>query len=209
MTRRHSTHPISRAEHKASRREEILDAAVAVLRRADRSDGSLSVEEVAGQLGVTRPIVYRYFGDRRGLALGVAERFAADLMESIDAALADPELAPRELLARTIDAYLAVVEKDANLYRYIFQEAGGLGSEQRGFVQDLAGRIAVVIGERLRAVGADTGPAEPWAFALIGMAHFAGDWWVERRSVTRARLVETLVQLSWDGLAAYAEPGPA
>lgn len=213
MPRRHESEhrrshrtPVSRADHKAARREEILDAAVAVLRAAGREDARLSVEEVASQLGVTRPIVYRYFGDRQGLALGVAERFASGLLASIEAALAEADLEPRDLLARTIDAYLRVVEDDANVYRYIFSEAGGLGIEQKGFVQALAGRIAIVIGERLRQVGADSGPAEPWAFALIGMAHFAGDWWIDRRTLSRERLVEYLVQLSWDGLASVADP---
>lgn len=186
----------------------MLDAAVAVLRRPDRRDGTLSVEEVAAELGVTRPVLYRYFGDRQGLALAVGQRFAAEVMDAIAVALAEPADDPRDLLVGTIDAYLRVVEADANLYRYVFSEASAAAAEQRGFVHEVAGRIASVVGERLRELGRDSGAAEPWAYALVGMTHQAGDWWLDRRSMPRARLVEYLVALAWDGLAAVATPVP-
>jgi hypothetical protein len=57
-----------------------------------------------------------------------------------------------------------------------------------------------VLGEQLRALGIDSGPAEPWAFGIVGMVHLAGDWWLERRTMTRARLVDDLTTLLWNGL---------
>jgi hypothetical protein len=33
------------------------------------------------------------------------------------------------------------------------------------------------------------------------MVHFAGDWWIERGAMPRARLVEYLTALVWDGMA--------
>ncbi|MEY2458619.1 MAG: hypothetical protein QOG30_449, partial [Acidimicrobiaceae bacterium] len=46
----------------------------------------------------------------------------------------------------------------------------------------------------------DSGPAEPWAFGIVGMVHLAGDWWLERRTMTRARLVDDITALLWTGL---------
>jgi hypothetical protein len=66
-------------------------------------------------------------------------------------------------------------------------------------------QVSVVMGEQLRALGLDSGPAEPWAFGLVGMVHAAGDWWVERRTMPRARLVEYLTSLLWDGIGGIAQ----
>jgi hypothetical protein len=64
--------------------------------------------------------------------------------------------------------------------------------------------VAVIMGERLRAIGADSGAAEPWAYGIVGMVHLAGDWWVNRRTMSREHLVGYLVSLLWDGLGSVA-----
>ncbi|MER3452813.1 MAG: hypothetical protein C4344_03870, partial [Acidimicrobiia bacterium] len=69
------------------------------------------------------------------------------------------------------------------------------------FVDELGRQLAGVIAERLRTVGGDPAAAAPWAYALVGMVGFAGDWWLEQRTMPRRRLVEYLTQLAWDGMA--------
>jgi AcrR family transcriptional regulator len=194
-----------RDTRRLARREELLDAAVEVIRR----DGpAVSMELIAAEAGVTKPIVYRHFGDRSGLVSALAKRFSDDLMGALQASLLrDAE--PRELLVGTIDAFLTFVEKEPNLYRFVVQHDEGGAEEMRGFVRQVAQQVAVVMGERLREIGHDSGAAEPWAYGLVGMVHFAGDWWVERRAMPRARLVEYLTALVWDGLAALEQPDTA
>src|SRR5437763_93256 len=72
------------------------------------------------------------------------------------------------------------------------------------FVRQVGQEVAVVIGEGMRQVGAGSGAAEPWAFGIVGMVHLAGDWWLERRSMPRARLVDYLTALVWNGMGASA-----
>jgi AcrR family transcriptional regulator len=184
-----------------ARREELLDAAAAVIRR----DGpAVSMEVIAAEAGVTKPIVYRHFGDRSGLVAALAKRFSDDLMGALQGSL-ERDAEPRELLVGTIDAYLAFVEKEPNLYRFVVQHVDGGAEELTGFVRQVAQAVSVVMGERLRQVGSDSGAAEPWAYGLVGMVHLAGDWWVERRAMPRARLVEYLTSLVWDGMAGLQE----
>ena len=191
-----------RDTRRLARREELLDAAVEVIRR----DGpAVSMESIAAAAGVTKPIVYRPFGDRSGLVAALAKRFSDELMGALQASLLrDAE--PRELLVGTIDAFLTFVENEPNLYRFVVQHDDGGAEEMTGFVRQVAQQVAVVMGERLRELGHDSGAAEPWAYGLVGMVHFAGDWWVERRAMPRARLVEYLTALVWDGLAALEQP---
>src|SRR5688572_28110997 len=73
-----------RNARRATRRAELMEAAV----RAIRRDGPLvSMDAIAAEAGVTKPIVYRHFGDRVGLASALAEQYGAALVAELDEAL--------------------------------------------------------------------------------------------------------------------------
>ena len=52
-----------------------------------------------------------------------------------------------------------------------------------------------------RRAGADSGAAEPWAFAIVGMTFAGASWWLERRTMSKDDLVNYLTQLLWSGLS--------
>jgi AcrR family transcriptional regulator len=208
--RAHRDERRSRARQRAraapeTRREEFVDAAVAVIRR----DGpNVSMDRVAAELGVTKPILYRHVGDRRVLARALAARFAEELTTELRRALTS-DRPPRDLLVQAIDAYVSFVERDPNVYRFLVRRAAvddpETGALLDDFLRHISQEVAVVLGEQLRAVGADSGAAEPWAYGLVGMVQLAGDWWLERRTMPRARLVEYLAALVWSGMAGLGD----
>jgi AcrR family transcriptional regulator len=156
--------------------------------------------QIAAQAGVTKPILYRHFGDRGGLVHALGERFSTDLMAELQAALqADAE--PRELIVSTIDTYIAFIERDPNIYRFLVHHVSGDGDTLITFMQQVGQQVALVVGEQLRAAGRDSGGAEPIGHGIVGMVHTAGHWWVEHRSMPRSRLVEYLADLLWAGVA--------
>lgn len=195
-------------------REELLEAAIRVVRR----DGpGASMDDIATEAGITKPILYRHFGDRSGLVAAVAEVFADELLGKLRNALAS-ERDPRALLTATIDAYLEFVEAEPEICRFLvrraLRESSEGGSTTAGFVDRIGRDVAVVLGEQLRRAGQDSGPAEPWAYGIVGMVHLAGDWWSDRRTMPRERLVAYLSDLLWfgfEGIARAGEgaPGPA
>ena len=167
------------------------------------------MEQLAKAGGVTKPILYRHFGDRDGLIQAIAQRFATDLLTSVTTPLTSDADA-RELLRSTVDSYVAFIERDPNLYRFMMQHPPERtdGAESIGSLIDIIARqVAQVMGERLRAAGRDSGAAVPWAYGIIGLVHNAGDWWVDDRTMSRQTLVDYLVTLLWDGL--NADPGVA
>ncbi|HEY2813400.1 MAG TPA: TetR/AcrR family transcriptional regulator [Acidimicrobiales bacterium] len=195
-------HEPDRLQRRAARREELIAAAL----RAIRRDGpGVSMEAIAAEAGCSKPIVYRHFGDREGLTEALGDLFAGELVNALDRALTQ-DLPPEELLHATIDTYLEFVERDPNLYRFLIGRLADPKStvETHGLVARVAQRVAVVLGEQMRALGLDSGPAEPWAFGIVGMVHLAGDWWLDRRTMTRERLVTYLTTLLWGGLGTAA-----
>ena len=175
-----------RAVRKEARREELLEAAI----RAIRRDGAeLSMEQLAAEAGVTKPILYRHFGDRSGLSAALGKHFSTALLTELESAL-QTEGEPRDVIVATIDAYISFIERDPHMYRFLVQRVAtdlvGAASIE-GFMRQVATSVALVLGEQLRQAGADSGGAEPIAHGIVGMVHAAGEWWLERQTMPRAR----------------------
>lgn len=188
-------------DRRAERRQQLLKAAVSAIREIGPG---VTMEQLANAGGVTKPIVYRHFGDRDGLIGAIAERFSADLLSSVTAPLSSDADA-RALLRATVDAYVSFIERETNLYRFMVQhppERSDGVPAMGGLVDLIARQVAQVAGERLRAAGRDSGAAVPWAYGIVGLVHQAGDWWVDDRTMSRDALVGYLVSLLWDGLGA-------
>ena len=183
------------------RRAELLDAATRVIRTGGPK---VSMDRIAAEAGITKPILYRHFGDRAGLIAALGERFAATLLTELSSSL-DSGAAPQQLLEKTIDAYLRVIESDPEVYQFISQRIAAEDPEAAAavgnFIRQVAAQVAVILGEQLREAKLDSGGAEPMAFGIVGMVHAAGDWWVERRSMPRHRLVTYLSSLLWGGIS--------
>ncbi len=192
------------------RRAELLDAADAVVRRRGPA---ASMDEIAAEASITKPILYRHFGDKGGLYRALAERYVEALMQELRSALAaDPD--PYRRLRATVDTYLAFIEREAEAYDFLVRRAAAERPETRrtlaGFVRQVADEVAAVMRGDLPRFGVDPGRAETWAFGIVGMVHLAGDRWMERRDQPRAELVDALCTLIWGGLSSLASaPGPA
>jgi AcrR family transcriptional regulator len=189
-------------DRRAARREELLDAALIAVRRLGPG---VSMNELAAEAGVTKPILYRHFGDREGLVAALAARFTADLMAELEKALLRPESNPRTTVESTVEAFVRFLERDPDVYRLLVhravREQPGAAEALGGFLRQVGRAIALVLGEQLRAVGADSGGAEVLAHGIVGLVHSSGDWWLENQTMPRARLVTYVTDLLWGGLS--------
>ncbi|HYI62681.1 MAG TPA: TetR family transcriptional regulator [Acidimicrobiales bacterium] len=189
------------------RRQAFLDAAVAAIRR---EGAKVSMEAIAREAGVTKPIVYRLFGDRDGLLRALGENMATQVLHEVTRALEEAGDNPKEMLRTAIAAYVALIDEDPEVYRFVTEQSSTApGATITGLSADVARAIAVVLGEQLRSRNADSGAAEPWAFGVVGMVHLAGDWWVRTRTLPRDQLVTYLVDLLWDGFVALGPVPPS
>jgi AcrR family transcriptional regulator len=194
--------PDREARHTA-KRQMLLEAAISVVRR---EGPGASMESIAREAGITKPIIYRAFGDREGLTKAVADRFAEELYLELETAITK-EVPDRERVRGAIDAYLAFVERDPQIARFLIQrrvwDVEETAVASTAFVRGIGERVAQALGEALRARGLDSGAAEPWAFGIVGMVHLAGDMWIERRTMPREDLTEYLTSLVWDGMSRF------
>ncbi|MDQ4118259.1 MAG: TetR/AcrR family transcriptional regulator [Actinomycetota bacterium] len=190
----------ARDRRRAERRSEMVEAAIDAVR--EHGPG-VSVAQIAGAAGITKPVLYRHFADRADLQRAVGETAAQMLMGRINPTL-ETEAEPVVHVAAVIDAFLAGIEDEPQLWRFVVHNPAEPtpGAE---IVEDVRSRIAALLatifGEHLRAAGRDSGGAEAWAYGLIGMVQSAGDWWLDRRTMSREALTNYLTSLIWGGIA--------
>ncbi|GAA4656651.1 MULTISPECIES: TetR family transcriptional regulator [Streptomyces] len=200
------------------RRRELLEAADRVVLR----DGpGASMNAIAAEAGITKPILYRHFGDKGGLYRALAVRHTDALLAALRAAL-DAPAQRRARVEATLDTYLAAIEARPQVYRFLMHPADDQseGQPEQGFdvgrhaaplLRRLGEELAQVVAERV-----DLGPdgaekARVWGHGIVGMMHAAGDWWLRDRPCPREQLVSHLTDLLWGRLADAGdrEGGPA
>ncbi|SHK91242.1 transcriptional regulator, TetR family [Pseudonocardia thermophila] len=191
----------------------MVQAAVQAIRR---HGPGVSVAEIAAEAGITKPVLYRHFTDRADLQLAVGQEAAAMLLARLEPALSEQGLEaaaadPRQFIADVVDAFLASIEEEPHLWRFVVHPT--LERATDSVVEDareqIARMLATLIGGRLRQLGLDSGGAEAWAHGLVGMVQSAGDWWLERRTMSRSALTDYLTTLIWGGVSGVlgtAEP---
>jgi AcrR family transcriptional regulator len=189
--------------HREQRRAEFVEATIAAVARKGPDVG---MEDVAAEAGVSKPVLYRHFTDKSDLYLAVGQRATELLMDRMGPALAaDGPIRAR--IERIVDAYLSVIEENPNLYRFVVKGSFVDRPVEKDVVREdknfIANTLARILGDYLRAFEMDSGGAEPWAHALVGMVQNAGDWWLDRQTMSRANLSDYLATIIWhaiDGL---------
>jgi AcrR family transcriptional regulator len=202
-----TTHRNEQQRSADQRRRELLEAADRVVLR----DGpQASMNAIAAEAGITKPILYRHFGDKGGLYRALAKRHTDALLANLQSALDAPADRRRRVEA-TLDTYLAAIEARPQVYRFLMHPSEDSGAQQpeQGFdtgrhsapvLRRMGEELARVIAERV-----DLGPnsevlARVWGHGIVGMMHAAGDWWLGERPCSRAELVKGLADLLWGRL---------
>lgn len=151
-------------------------------------DGA-SMSEIARLAGVSKGLLYHYFGDRHGFYLATVRDAVDGLIETIDDALAAQ---PTDELRAIISAFAAYCRNNAGIYRAVIRGGHGADTEvmaetqrARDFILD---RVLQLIGirrptavQKLRLVG--------W----IAFAEAATDEWVQMSRVSRTEFVDLLI----------------
>ena len=146
MTTR-TAHPARLSAHE--RREQLLDATKAIVAR--NGFHAVSIEAVAREAGITRPIVYGHFRDLSGLLEALVERESARALAQLEQFLPDvnAEGAPLDILLAGLEAYLRAARSDPVTWRLVLMPSEGAPAILRERIADgratAIGRIAAAL----------------------------------------------------------------
>src|SRR6266568_3101152 len=165
------TQPSSRRRLRAAdRRAQLLEVA----RRVFGNSGfhGVSMDDVAKEAGVTKPILYDHFPSKKELYLELLDEDLSALHESVKQALDSPT-GNRERIRRSFQAYFDFVDEQADGFRLMMQESVGAEKDFRERVERMRDAAVANLIERESEGRLDREHAEVVALALIGMVETA------------------------------------
>lgn len=187
---------------RAERERLILDSADAVF--GERGYSGASMEEIAERAGITKPIVYAYFGSKEELYLAAVSRSGRALMERLLAAVAAP--AAKEQLHAAAVAFFAFVIERREGWTVLGRERSAVPAvaESVGLVRSqIVSALAARIRETMDASGGLSAgiDAGALAHAVVGAGEALAGYTLERPGHTAEQLADQLFAAVWHGLA--------
>src|SRR5438067_7338203 len=180
-----------------------------ILRVARKVFGSkgfhgVSMDDVAREAGVTKPILYDHFSSKEALYLALLDADAQALEDRIRNALAAPT-GNRERIRASFQAYFDFVDEHAEGFRLLMQETVGTDDVFRSNVGRVRDRIMQEVSDLIvrESQGTiDRDEADDVALGLVGMGETAAQHDPGGARERRGRTVDTLVRLAWRGITA-------
>jgi len=188
---------------RAVREQQMLEVAERVF--AQRGYHATSVEVIAEAAGITKPMVYAYFGSKEGLFLACMEQARRRLFETI-AAAAPADAPPEEQMWGGILAFFTFVAEQRDSWTVLFGEApthgGPFAEEAVRLRQVIARLVGQLLGEAAAAEGVEAEAleaTEPLAHALVGAGESMAEWWQRHPEVTTEQVALRLMNFVWMG----------
>lgn len=184
-------------EHRASRRAQLVAAAVAAV---DDVGASATIADIAASAGVAKPVLYRYFADKNDLYRAVGDWAVEEVLDAVW----PPLLGQGPLRGRVsaaCRAYLAAIDEHPNVFFLLVEHHS---EEIAGGKERIAATFTRAFDELLRGLGLDAAGAEAWAHGIVGLGLAHGEWWMRRRTLNLEVSAEYLATFIWNAFEGFA-----
>ncbi|MGZ4760193.1 MAG: TetR/AcrR family transcriptional regulator, partial [Acidimicrobiales bacterium] len=159
----------------AERRQQLLDVALEAF--ASQGFHLTSMNELAEQAGVTKPVLYQHFGSKRELYLEVLRAVGGRMVTDVGKAIADAE-GPRQQVEAGFLAYFTWVARERHGFQVLF--AGDTRRDPE-FLREL-GRVetgfATAISDLIAVEGMSSDHRLLLAYGIVGIAETTCRHWI-------------------------------
>ncbi len=186
------------------RRQQLLDVALTVF--AERGFNATTMDDIAEQAGVTKPLLYQHFDSKRALYLELVDSVAHTMLEAIEGAVARAD-GPRQQVESGFAAYFHVVVTHADAFNLLFGSDVPNDAELSRAVRRVEDGVAEYVDDLIDA-GLEEDHRRLLAYAVVGMAEGASRHFLAGRDPSSGepdaseatRLARRLADLAWAGL---------
>lgn len=197
--------PVRRRMPRAEREAQILVVAEQVF--AERGYQATTMEEVADRVGVTKPLIYEYFGSKEGLLAACIVRARSQLREATEASWAavGPDAPLAEVFRAGVLAFFRFIDEHRNAFLLIQQE-GAMASQASPLIESIREQQSAATAQMLAsAPGLGDVPQEQlegYAEVIVGACERVAVWRGRRPEVTAEQATDLVVSAVWHGLDA-------
>lgn len=173
-----------------------------------RRGADCSMDDIARQAGVSKPVLYSTFGDKRGVADAIAVTLAHRLERQAAAELAGQPLEIAPVVRAAIGALIDLIDTEPELYQFIVRSirSGDRGLLDNALVRVIQERLAVLM--PLLLPGLEVYRLRALSDGLFGFGFAAVESWTSHRELTKAELVEALSTVVQAGIEAVGTLRP-
>jgi AcrR family transcriptional regulator len=188
---------------RAVREQQMLELAERLF--AARGFHAVSVDVIAEAAGVSKPMVYAYFGSKDGLYRACMARAEERLFSSVGRGAAVATAAEEQLWFGLL-AFFTFVDEHRDSWVVLFGEpasgAGTFAPEAARIRRRVARQVSRLLHDAAAAEGVDPRrlvATEPLGNALVGAAESLADWWLEHPEHSRETVATWLMNFAWLG----------
>jgi AcrR family transcriptional regulator len=180
------------------RREQLIEIGRTLF--AERGYEAASVEEISQRAQVSKPVVYEHFGGKEGLYAVVVDREMSTLLSMITASLTENR--SRVRVERVALALLTYVEERSDGFRILVRDSPVAAPDgtYSSLLNDAVGQVGHILAADFSRRNFDTGHAQLYAQALVGMVSMTAQWWLDVRTPAKEVVAAHIVNLCWNGL---------
>jgi len=189
--------------------EQTLEAAHLLF--AERGYASVTMDEIAAAIGVTKPLLYNYFGNKEQLYIACMERAGDSLIQTIAGAVSETAN-PGDALGAGVRAFFSFLDTDRSAWAVLFDETLPHGGEVFDRVASYRGQIVDLVSASLlaqmpmRRREAAKVEVEALSTALLGAAEGLARWWLRTEAISAEEAAELLVSTVEPGLRDRTTP---
>jgi AcrR family transcriptional regulator len=191
--------------------EQTLEAAHSLF--AERGYAAVTMDEIAAAIGVTKPLLYNYFGNKERLYISCMERSGDRLIATIAEAVSETAN-PGDALGAGVRAFFAFLDSDRSAWAVLFDETLPHGGEVFDRVASYRGQIVELVSASLlaqlpeRSRKAAKVEVEALSTALLGASEALARWWLRTEAIGAEDAAELLISTVEPGLRERSTPTP-
>ena len=177
---------------------------------AERGFADVTMEEIAAEVGVTKPLLYNYFGNKERLYIACMEQAGDSLIKTVGAAIAETG-SPGDALGAGVRAFFGFLDSDRAAWAVLFDETLPVSGEVADRVASYRGQIVELVSQSLLAqVPAGRRDAarveiEALSAALLGAAEELARWWLRTEAISAGEAAELLISTVEPGIRARSQ----
>ncbi len=181
---------------------------------AARGYAEVTMDEIAAAVGVTKPLLYNYFGNKERLYIACMERAGDSLTRTVGEAIAGTD-SPGDALGAGVRAFFAFLDSDRAAWAVLFDETLPVGGEVADRVTAYRGQIIELVSASLLAQlpaarrGAARVEIEALSAALLGAAEELARWWLRTEAISAGEAAELLISTVEPGIRARSDAAPS
>ncbi|MES9536082.1 MULTISPECIES: TetR/AcrR family transcriptional regulator [unclassified Actinomadura] len=190
---------------RAEREQQMLDVAERVF--GERGYQAASMDEIAERCGVSKPMLYEYFGSKDGLLVACVSRSKAELFEATQKAMAGATT-PEDILWRGMVAYFRFIDEHSRSFAMLLREPTAATPDAVQAVDETRRQQSSLIAGVLRtfAPAAPDGVVEAYTQIIMGASERMALWQTSRPDVSAEDAARYMTDFCWNGLSPYLAP---